>query len=58
MYFQAVQKLDALMFATICIAALFIHIFSPPPSAKAGANALAGPNKGTQVQYHAEFVLD
>ena len=69
MYLQAVQKLDALLFAAICAASMAAQAFGVPPAAKPAAKADAhehaevGPHKGTLIElgedeYHAEFVLD
>ena len=69
MFVQAVQKLDALLFAVICAASLAGQAFSAPPATKPAAKADAhehaevGPHKGALIElgeeeYHAEFVLD
>ena len=73
MYFQAVQKLDALLFAAICAASMAAQAFGAPPAAKPGDKPVAkadahghaevGPHKGALIElgeeeYHAEFVLD
>ncbi len=65
MYFQAIQKLDALMFATICALTMAAQAIGAPPAAKTDAHehAEVGPHKGTLIElgeeeYHAEFVLD
>lgn len=64
MYLQCVQKLDALLFAAICVASLAVQAFGAPPTAKADAHehAEVGPHKGALIElgeeeYHAEFVL-
>ena len=69
MFVQAVQKLDALLFAAICAASLAVQAFGAPPAAKPAAKADAhehaevGPHKGVLIElgeeeYHAEFVVD
>ena len=69
MFVQAVQKLDAVLFAAICAASMAVQAFGAPPVAKPAAKADAhehaevGPHKGALIElgeeeYHAEFVLD
>lgn len=65
MYFRAIQKMDAVFFATICAFTLAVQAFGAPPAAKGDTHehAEVGPHKGTLIElgdeeYHAEFVLD
>jgi hypothetical protein len=66
MYFQAVQKLDALLLASICAVSLAAQAFGAPPAAvapKPDGHAEVGPHKGTLIElgeeeYHAELVND
>jgi hypothetical protein len=66
MYFQAIQKLDALFLASICAVSLAVQAIGAPPVAEApnpGAHAELGPHKGALIElgeeeYHAELVND
>lgn len=68
MYFQAIQKLDALFLASICAVSLASQAIGAPPTPKPAkpdvhAHAEVGPHKGRLIElgeeeYHAEFVLD
>jgi hypothetical protein len=61
MYFQAIQKLDALFLASICAVSLAVQAIGAPP--KPDAHAEVGPHKGALIElgdeeYHAEVVND
>ncbi len=66
MYFQAIQKLDALFLASICAVSLAAQAFGAPPVAdapKPDGHAEVGPHKGALIElgeeeYHAEIVND
>ena len=73
MFVQAVQKLDAVLFAALCAASMAVQAFGAPPATKPGdkpaakadahEHAEVGPHKGALIElgeeeYHAEFVLD
>ena len=65
MYFKAIQKLDALLFAMICGLMLAAQVIGAPPAAKSDGHdhAEVGPHKGALIEldaekYHAEFVID
>lgn len=64
MYFQAMQKLDALFLASICAVSLAAQVFSTPAEAVThDGHAEVGPHKGVLIElgeedYHAELVSD